>query len=88
MNARVPKSVMESLRDLARLWTHHERVRTGDEEAEVTVSDVAVRLLQIGLNGAWEEIGHRPTTDAEWEEVLGRAGKIFRATPPHPKAKK
>lgn len=79
LNARVPKSVLEGLRDLARLWTAHEQARTGDETAEVSLSDVVVRLLKVGLDGAWEEIGHRPTSEEEWAELLARGDKIFSA---------
>jgi hypothetical protein len=77
LNARIPKSVQEGLKDLARLWTHIERVRTNDPEVEVTVTDVANRLLQVGLDGAWGEIGMQPKTESEWAEVLKRAEKAF-----------
>lgn len=79
LTARIPKSVSDGLKDLAKLWTHLERSRTGDEEAEVTVSDVVVRLLQVGLDGSWAEIGFQPKSDADWTELFKRADKLFAA---------
>lgn len=77
LNARVPKSIKDGVEALARLWTHLERVQTGDSEVEVTAADVVNRLLQVGLEGAWAEIGMQPKTEAEWAEVLKRAEKLF-----------
>lgn len=81
ISARVPKSVKDGLARLAELWTYAEQVRTGDEEAEVTETDVIVRLLTIGLDGAWAEIGMEPKTEKEMAEVKKRAEKIFGSAP-------
>ena len=83
LNARVTKSIKDGLEDLAKLWTHMEKARTGDDEVTITVSDVVNRLLAIGLDGAWSEIGGQPRTDAEWAKVLERAAKVF--SPESPK---
>lgn len=77
LNVRVPKSVQDSLRDLARLWTEMEKARTEEEDSEVTISDVAVRLLQVGLDGAWAEAGGRPETEVQWKALLGVVTKKF-----------
>jgi hypothetical protein len=77
LTVRLPKGTKEGLEALARLWTHIERVRTGDPEVEITVTDVANRLLRVGLDGAWAEIGAQPRTEAEWTEVLKKAEKVF-----------
>jgi hypothetical protein len=80
LTARIPKSISDGLKDLARLWTHMERTRTGDADAEVTVSDVVVRLLQVGLDGAWAEIGFQPKTDEQWQKLLERADKAIESS--------
>lgn len=77
ISARVPKTVKDGIARLAKLWTHIERIRTGDTETEVTETDVVVRLLQVGLDGAWAEIGFEPKSDAEFEEVKKRAEKVL-----------
>lgn len=77
LRARVSKSISTGLTRLAAVWTHVERARTGDETLEVTESDVVNRLLQMGLEGSWAEIGHTPKTDAELEEVKRRAVKVL-----------
>lgn len=87
LNVRIPKSVYDGLKDLARLWTHLEQTRADTEAkaknrkvkpvSKVSVSDVVVRLLQVGLNGAWAEIGMHPQTEREWAEVLARADRLY-----------
>lgn len=66
LTVRVPKSVKDGIEELARFWTRLSRERTGDPENEVTISDVTVRLLQVGLSGAWGEVGGRPDSEKEW----------------------
>lgn len=77
ISVRVPKSVKEGIAKLARLWTHIERLRSGDDDVEVTESDVVNRLLELGLDGAWAEIGSEPKTDADFEELAKRAEKAL-----------
>lgn len=77
ITVRIPKPIQEGLERLSRLWTHLERLRTEDDRAEVTVSDVVNRLLEIGLEGAWSEAGFRPKTDEELDELKKRAEKVF-----------
>jgi len=55
VTARVPKRIKDSLQRLAYWWTFKERQATGDDELEVTIGDVLVRLADVGLEGAWEE---------------------------------
>lgn len=78
LTARIPKSVSDGLKDLSRLWTHMEQARTGDKDAEVSISDVVVRLLQIGVEGAWAELGLRagPKTKEEWSDILARSARV------------
>ena len=56
LNARVPKRLKEQLVKLAQIWEAREQIRQKDKDVEVTYSDVAVRLLAVGLAGAWEEL--------------------------------
>lgn len=69
INVRMPRSTKARLERLAELWTHLEQVRSGDDDASVSISDVVLRLVQVGLDGAWSEIGGEPQTDAELEKV-------------------
>jgi len=77
ITVRIPKPIQDGLDRLAKLWTHLERLRTEDEKAEVTVSDVVNRLLEVGLDGAWSEAGFRPKTDQELLDLQKRAEKIL-----------
>ncbi len=77
ITVRIPKPIQEGLDRLSKLWTHLERLRTEDPGAEVTVSDVVNRLLEIGLEGAWSEAGSRPRNEAELDELKKRAEKIY-----------
>lgn len=77
ITARVPKAVDQGLKDLSRLWTHLEQAKSGDPKAEVSVSDVIVRLLKVGLAGAWAEVGGQPETEEQWKKLLGQASKTL-----------
>lgn len=55
LTARVPKRLKDEMIRLARYWTALEREASKDDEIDVTVGDVMVRLLDVGLEGAWEE---------------------------------
>lgn len=85
LSARVTPTVKRGLLDLARLWTAMEKrdlraklrgTKTPDEINEaveavtVTEADVANRLLDEAIPGAFAEaLGFEPSTDAEWLEV-------------------
>jgi hypothetical protein len=81
ISARVPKSVKDGVARLSKLWTKMERLRTGDKEVEVTETDVIVRLLSVGLDGAWAEMGGEPKTDRELDELVEKASQALTATP-------
>lgn len=55
VTARIPKRMKDDLQRLAHYWTALEREATKDSDVEVTIGDVVVRLLDVGLEGAWEE---------------------------------
>lgn len=55
LTARIPKRMKDALQRLAYYWTALERETSGDAEVEVTIGDVVVRLVDVGLEGAWEE---------------------------------
>jgi hypothetical protein len=73
ISARVPKSVKDGIARLSKLWTKIERARTKDEEVEVSETDVIVRLLSVGLDGAWAEMGSEPMSDKDIDELAKRA---------------
>jgi hypothetical protein len=55
VTARIPKRIKDALQKLAWWWTSLERDATGDDQLEVTIGDVLVRLADVGTEGAWEE---------------------------------
>ncbi len=77
LTARVPKSVIDGLKEIARLWEIAEKLK--DPIAEVSQSDVVVRLLEVGIAGAWAqmEIDHPPRTEKEWEDIKRRVTKLM-----------
>lgn len=76
LNCRVTKTIKSGLADLGRIYSRFDQVEQGDDEIEWSESDVANRLLEHALVAAWTEIGFRPKTKEEWDEVLSRAGKV------------
>jgi hypothetical protein len=83
LNARVPAETKVSVEALARFWTHVERERSGDPEAEVTVTDVVNRLLTIGLTGAWGEAGLQgpPEDEESWKKVTSGVARALAGKP-------
>lgn len=79
LTSRVTKSIKVGIEKLARAWTHMERYREDDPDAEVNASDVVNRLLGEGLDGAWEEIGFEPETEEQWKELFHRIEKSIDA---------
>lgn len=55
LHLRIPKRLKEQLKLLAKYWT--QRARTDSDAGEITTPDVVIRLLTIGLEGAWTEAG-------------------------------
>lgn len=78
MTFRLPPSLKARLEKLAKFWTHLERVQSGVEDIEVSPADVVNRLCEVGLDGAWGEVGGEPGTDKEWAELLARSEKLLR----------
>lgn len=71
----LPADVHEACEDLAKLWTAIDQV--DDPEAKWKPADVMRRLIEAGSDGAWAEVGGRPTTEQEWVELLKKAPKVF-----------
>lgn len=76
LNARITKTIKSGLSDLGRIWSKFDQVEQGDDEIEWSEGDVVNRLLEHALAAAWTEIGFRPKSKEEWDEVLSRAGKV------------
>lgn len=70
LNARIPERLKASLELLADYWTKRESVALGDADAEVSLGDVVVRLLSLGVEGAWAEAGLAPYPDKATVEKL------------------
>jgi hypothetical protein len=70
LNVRIPKSLKARLKQLAEFWTERAKLQTRDAQ-DVTVGDVVVRLLTVGIEGAWTDAGlsGRPS-QAEVDELV------------------
>lgn len=78
---RVTKRVFDGVEFLAQLWTAMEKIKTGDSEAEVTAGDVVNRLLELGLDSAFAEVGvPRPQTKEQLEKVVAAVEKQMAAS--------
>lgn len=56
LNSRVPSRLKKQLMLLAQIWDAKQQIKTKRRAAEVTHSDALIRLLAVGLAGAWEEL--------------------------------
>lgn len=56
LNFRCPHRLKKQLVLLAEIWDAKQQIKTKRRAAEVTYSDAAIRLLAVGLAGAWEEL--------------------------------
>lgn len=56
LNFRCPSRLKKQLVLLAQIWDAKQQIKTKRRAAEVTYSDAAIRLLAVGLAGAWEEL--------------------------------
>lgn len=101
LNLKVPPSVRLKILGLVRLWTYIERYRQGikpyDIEAvggrgdglpEVSMADVANRLIAVSLDGAWSEWADEdavgdvmPISEAEWEALFQNARRRIAVLP-------
>lgn len=57
LNVRVPVSLKADLEELAEFMTAKDRLSEGKEAIETSVGDVVVRLLKVGIEGAWTQAG-------------------------------
>ena len=73
LTARVPRSVREGLEDTVRLWREM-AMANGDVEMkdEIDITMVVTRLLRVGIEGAFTELGGRPAHDDEeaWSKLI------------------
>ena len=71
LNLRVTKKLKEHLLEVQRLWVMLAKARGENYEA-VDISYTASRLLQVGVDGAFEEFGGRPRSEADWKLLQER----------------
>ena len=71
---RLPKSLLEQLDGVVRLWRAMAEAR-GEGSESVDRAYVINRLLRVGVDGAFAEVGGYPVdaTDDAWERVLRAA---------------
>lgn len=71
LNVRIPKSLRLQLNQVIDLWTKMAKAKLGNEAVEVSLGDVVVRLLTVGVEGVFADAGlkSRPT-QAEIDELI------------------
>ena len=65
---RIPESLKAELEEIAGLWTEAQKL--AEVPGLVSINDVALRLLRLGVDGVWKEVGGRPTNKHEREQVV------------------
>jgi hypothetical protein len=68
LNLRVPRSTKDGIEAIVRLWTSM-AVARGEEHEHIDLSYVARRLLKVGIEGAFDEVGGIPQSEDDWEKV-------------------
>jgi hypothetical protein len=82
MTFRLTPTLKARLEKLAGFWQALERMHPGAEKAEVSPADVVIRLCEIGLDGAWGEVGGEPRNDEEMAERIERSRQILTGESP------
>jgi hypothetical protein len=67
---RAPKDLKTSIERLAKFWTALEIVRTDDDLAKVSESDVWIRLAEVAAAAAWAEVGGEPKSERELDQLI------------------
>jgi hypothetical protein len=74
LNLKVPESLKEHLRAVVKLWKVMAEAR-GSDPSDIDLTYVSVRLLKIGVDGAWSQVGAMagldgmPKDDEEWARL-------------------
>jgi hypothetical protein len=66
LTIRIPESLKRELEEISEIWTAVEE-RAGSGE-KVSVNNVIVRLLRVGVDGVWGEFGTKPHPHDEKEK--------------------
>lgn len=88
VHIRIWLSLRESARDLGRLWRILHVLRKAkandphdeSDHGDIDLSYVLARLIRVGLEAAWKEVGGRPRTDEEWSALEQRLCDEYGAT--------
>ncbi len=65
---RYPMGLIDDLKDVVRLWKMFAAHRK-ENVAGVDFSFVVLRLLRMGVDNAFAEIGFRPHTEVQWKQA-------------------
>jgi hypothetical protein len=74
LNLRVPESLKEQLKLVTELWKVMAEAK-GLDPADIDMTYVCLRLLRVGIDGAWAQAGQlagldgMPTNEAEMERL-------------------
>lgn len=75
LKVRSDEAFKAQLTDVVRLWKLHAQAR-GDDEEQIDLSYVVRRLLEVGVDQAFEEYGGRPKSATGWAKVEAVLQKI------------
>ncbi len=71
LNVRIPKSLRTRLNLVISLWEKMAQAEHGNEAVKVSLGDVVVRLLTVGVEGVFADAGLKSwPTQAEIDELI------------------
>lgn len=76
LSVRLEPELHASLNELAAFWTELDAALLGDAALKTGVGDVITRLLEVGLAGAWTELGGRPESEKDRAALVKRAAAL------------
>lgn len=79
LSARIPAEVREGLDEVVRLWKVYAEAR-GDNPEKIDLTHVLVRMLRVGTDQAFAEVGGRPLDEKGWELVTSQISKAVKSS--------
>ena len=76
VSVRVPADLHANLEGLAQFWSALDSAVVGPDAPETDLSDVVIRLLEMGVDGAWAEIGGRPVNEKDRAALVKKAAAV------------
>lgn len=85
-SVRLPESQQADIVLVAELWNELDKAMGRTKSRKWLAASVIERLIAVGLDGFWAQIGGRPETQEGREELMRRAVEHLRERQPMPPA--